>query len=292
VRSVDGALRVGGPATAAVGWVDDTFHHADAARVPLDFVSTHTYGAPPLDLRPIARRFGREEIPLWWTEWGISPTHGAAVNDSVWGAPLVARGMRSAAGRLESLAYWVVSDHFVELGEPDRLFHGGFGLLTVGNLRKPRYWALAVLERLGPEEIAAEVGGDGGGSLVEAWASRDGAGRVAVALWNGTLDQSKADGDARLDRSVSMAVGGLGRGRYAVRHFRVDDGHSNVARRWAELGGGDWPDEAGWAELGRGDRLEPLEPDLAVEVDASGRIELAFDLPMPAISFVELVPSG
>ena len=38
---------------------------------------------------------------------------------------------------------------------------GGFGLLTVGNLRKPRFWACKLLERLGPEELRGELDGDG-----------------------------------------------------------------------------------------------------------------------------------
>ena len=63
VKSVDGAIRVGGPATAAVGWVDDLLHHAAGSGVPLDFVSTHTYGLPPLDLRPILARAGRNDLP-------------------------------------------------------------------------------------------------------------------------------------------------------------------------------------------------------------------------------------
>ncbi len=46
--------------------------------------------------------------------------------------------MKSAQGRADALAYWVVSHHFEELGRAPRLLHGGFGLLTVGNLRKPR----------------------------------------------------------------------------------------------------------------------------------------------------------
>jgi xylan 1,4-beta-xylosidase len=288
VRSVDPELRVGGPATAAAAWVDDTLHHAAAADVPLDFISTHTYGAPPLDLRPIAARFGREDIPLWWTEWGISPRHGATVNDSVWGAPLVARGMRSAAGRLESLAYWVASDHFIELGEPERLFHGGFGLLTIGNLRKPRFWGVRILEMLGQDEVAVAVEGDGGGSLVEAWASRDGDRRIALAVWNGTLDQSKTEGEAILGRDVSLSVGGVPAGEWLLRHRRLDLEHSNLAARWEAMGGGDWPDEAGWEALRKADRLEELEPQRTVNPGSAGRVTLDFHLPMPGISFIEL----
>jgi xylan 1,4-beta-xylosidase len=289
IKAVDPAIQVGGPATAAVGWVDDLLAHCAAADVPIDFISTHTYGLAPLDLRPITARAGRPDLPLYWTEWGVSPVHGSPINDSVWGAPLVARGMRSAAGRLESLAYWVASDHFVELGEPERLFHGGFGLLTVGNLRKPRFWAIRVFELLGDHELAARLAGDGAGGLVEAWATRDDDGRIAIAVWNGTLDQTKADGDPLLDRTVRLAVDGLSGGSFRVRHRRVDATHSNIVRHWT---GGDWPDEAGWQRLAAADRLDELEPERTLEVGGDGRVGLELALPMPSISLIELLPGA
>jgi xylan 1,4-beta-xylosidase len=288
VRSVDSSLRVGGPATAAVGWVDDLLAHVDEAAVPLDFVTTHTYGLPPLDLRPITARFGRPDLPLWWTEWGVSPKHGSPINDSVWAAPLVCRGMRSAAGRLESLAYWVASDHFVELGEPERLFHGGFGLLTLGNLRKPRFWAIRILEMLGERELPAAIEGDGAVGLVEAWATKDTDGRIAIALWNGTIDQTKAAGDRLLDRTVRLTIDSLEPGEVRIQHRRVDAGHSNIASHWD---GGDWPDERSWKRLRAADRLEELEPAWQASVGRDRRLELEFALPMPSVSFVEILPA-
>ncbi len=290
IKSVDERFRVGGPATAAAAWVDDLLEHCTSRDIPIDFISSHTYGVAPLDLRPITSRFGRPDLPLWWTEWGVSSTHGAPVNDSVWGAPLVAHGMRSAAGRIDALAYWVASDHFVELGAAPTLFHGGFGLLTIGNLRKPRFWAIAMLERLGEDELATEIGGDGAGSLVEAWASGDPDGRVAIAVWNGTLDQSKA-GVRSLDRSVTLRIEGLQSGIYDLRHHRVDARHSNIVRTWRRLGRPDWPDDAGWADLRAADHLQTLGRPRRVRADG-GRLELEFGLPMPAMSLVELVPTG
>jgi xylan 1,4-beta-xylosidase len=289
VKSVDESIQVGGPATAAVGWVDDLLAHVAQADVPVDFISTHTYGLPPLDLRPITARAGRPDLPLYWTEWGVSPTHGSPINDSVWGAPLVCRGMRSAAGRLESLAYWVASDHFVELGEPERLFHGGFGLLTVGNLRKPRFWAIRVLELLGDRELASHLTGDGAGGLVEAWATADDDGRIAIALWNGTLDQGKADGDPLLDRTVRLVVDGLPAGSVIVHHHRVDATHSNIAAQWS---GGEWPDDAGWGRLHASDHLDQLEPERTVAVGPDGALTLEFALPMPSVSLIEVRPVG
>jgi xylan 1,4-beta-xylosidase len=196
--------------------------------------------------------------------------------------------MRSAAGRLDALAYWVASDHFVELGVPDRLLHGGFGLLTIGNLRKPRFWALRVLESLGSQELACSLDGDGAGSLVEAWATRDDDGRIAVAVWNGTLDQTKQEGSPALGRDVTLEIEGLVPGRYRLRHRRIDLEHSNVSAVAADLGVAGWPDARQWDELRRRDGLEDLEPERELRVADDGRAGVAFHLPMPGVSLIEL----
>ncbi|HEX6867800.1 MAG TPA: hypothetical protein VF119_03295, partial [Candidatus Limnocylindrales bacterium] len=178
-----------------------------------------------------------------------------------------------------------------ELGVPTALFHGGFGLLTIGNLRKPRFWAIAILEMLGRDEVSATVDGDGAGSMVEAWASRDDDGRIAIAVWNGTLDQSKADGDSDLDRAVSLRIQGLEADSYEVRHRRVDRDHSNIVRTWETLGRPAWPSSDDWERLRAADHLVDLEPQRGIRAEL-GQPILEFDLPMPAVSLVELVPVG
>ncbi len=161
IKSVHPRLRVGGPATAAANWIETLAAHAEQTGAPLDFISTHTYGNLPLDLRPALRRHGFDGIPLWWTEWGVGSTHFGAMHDGVIGAPFILSGLRSGQGRVDALAYWVISDHFSELGPPPRLFHNGFGLLTVGNLRKPRFWAVHLAQSLGDQLLAARADGDG-----------------------------------------------------------------------------------------------------------------------------------
>jgi xylan 1,4-beta-xylosidase len=283
VRSVDDRLVVGGPSTAAAGWVDGLLEHVAGSGAPVDFVSTHTYGNAPLDLRATLARHGREDAEIWWTEWGVSPTHFGNANDGVFSAAFLARGMRSAAGRIAALSYWVVSDQFEELGRPPRLLHGGLGLRTVGELRKPRWWTLWLLEQLGSDEVAATLSGDGADSLVEAWASRDGDDRVAIALWNGTLDQSKVDGSSLLARDVRVSLDGLPDGEWTVRESRIDADHSNIAALWSSMSGGaDWPTDDQWATLRAADQLAVTERPL----DGSA---LDVDLPNPSIVLVELV---
>ncbi|SPL90646.1 Beta-xylosidase [[Actinomadura] parvosata subsp. kistnae] len=284
VRDVHPDLRVGGPASAANGWVEDLLAHVARSGAALDFVSTHTYGNAPLDWRPVLSAYGRD-VPIWWTEWGPTPTHFHGIGDGPFGAAFVLHGMKSAAGRIDALSHWVVSDHFEELGRPPRLFHGGFGLLTVGNLRKPRFHALALAQRLGEAELFSEVGGDAAG--VEAWAARHGDGRVGILIWNGTLNSAQAAGAPELARVIDLTVEGLDRGTYTLTHHRIDATHTNVEAVWQAMGGGDWPTGDQWETLRRADGLDRLTPPTTV---TGPTLTLTFDLPMPAVSFLELTP--
>jgi xylan 1,4-beta-xylosidase len=289
VKAVDPDLIVGGPATAAGKWVDELLAHCAATGSPIDFVSTHTYGNAPLDLRPIATRHGFGRLPQRWTEWGAHAGHFSHVHDSAWSAAFLVRGMASAMGRIEALAYWTISDHFEELGRAPKLLHGGFGLLSVGNLRKPRWWGLWMLEQLGDDRLACEIEGDGAGDMVQTIGSRHRDGRVAIVAWNGTADVSKAGGEPLLDRTLTLDVTGLSEPSYRLRHRRLDNSHSNLVSSWAEIGGGaDWPDRGGWARLAARDRLEDFEPERTVS-PTDGRLQLAFELAMPSVSLLELV---
>ena len=165
-------------------WIEALTAHAERDGVPLDFVTSHTYGNMPLDARPplrparIRRRpdlvdgVGRRLDPLrrdprqrhrcavllsgyqtcraGWTRW---PTGSSATTS------------RSSGARRE-------------------LFHNGFGLLTVGNLRKPRYWAVHLAAHLGDQVLASGLSGDGAEVLVRCWATKHDDG--TSTCWSGT----------------------------------------------------------------------------------------------------------
>jgi len=293
VRSVDPRLVVGGPSSAAAEWVELLLEHAETSGSPVDFVSTHTYGSPPLDLRPVLDRHDRADAAIWWTEWGPGSQHFHQVGDSVFAATFLLDGMASSMGRLEALSHWVASDHFEELGRPKALAHGGFGLLTVGNLRKPRWWAMALLDRLGDTRLDVSADGDGADGLVSAIAARTDGSEVGVLVWNSTLDQSRLNGDELLGRDVRVTVADLPAGRHTVSHWRVDEQQSNVFAVWRAMGGAerDWPTDREWAVLRDSDGLAELEPARNVDVGPDGLLELSFPLPQPGISYLAVTPA-
>jgi xylan 1,4-beta-xylosidase len=286
VKAVDERLLIGGPASAAAGWLGPFVDEVVERGLTADFVSTHTYGNVPLNVREYLAERGLPDTEVWWTEWGITPTHFFEVTDGAFGAPFVLHGMKAAQTSADWLAYWVVSDHFEELGRPPSLLHGGFGLLTVGNLRKPRWWALALAEQLADELVTVHLEGDGASSMVDAWVSRDDAGQIDVLAWNGTLDQSKRDGAAILDRRLVIRLEGLEAPAYDVQVARVDNDHSNLVARWN--GGTPWPENGEWATLAEEDRLH--EEDLDVLRPDGGVGQLELDLPMPGVVRIQLTP--
>ena len=283
VKSVDNRLLVGGPSTAASEWVETLAAHAEDKGLPLDFVTTHTYGNLPVDVQPSLQRHGFESAPIWWTEWGVGSTHFGPIHDGVSGAPFVLSGFAAAQGRLDALAYWVISDHFEELGRPPSLFHNGFGLLTVGNLRKPRYWAVHLAAHQGEDVLACHVDGDGADVLVQAWATRHRGGGIDVLVWNGTINAELMGGAARLDRHVRLDVTDLDAASYEVRLARVDAEHSNIVH-FSE--GADWPDAELWERLRAADQLsEQRLPDLEPSARTA---HLDFALPMPGVARIRL----
>ncbi|WP_425953981.1 GH39 family glycosyl hydrolase [Xylanimonas sp. McL0601] len=296
LKDVDPRLLVGGPSTAAGEWVEALAAHARDEGVPLDFVTSHTYGNLPLDVRPALHRHGFDGVPVWWTEWGIGSTHFGPVHDAPLGAPFVLSGLQAVQGRMDRVAYWVISDHFEELGRGPSLFHDGFGLLTVGNLRKPRYWAEHLAAHQGTHALGTLLAGDGAGTLVHAWATRHDDGTIDVLVWDGTINAALVGGDPRLDRGVRVRIEGLDHdddgallhGERSVSLALVDAHHSNILDGYpADT---PWPDPALWAELRARDRLhtEPLEP----VPDGTDSVEIELHLPMPSVARIRVGAPG
>ncbi|MEV6369937.1 xylan 1,4-beta-xylosidase [Micromonospora musae] len=283
VKDVDPRIPVGGPSSAAAGWVDALLGHARRSGAPVDFVSTHTYGSPPLDLRPTLARFGFPEARILWTEWGVTPTHFHPVNDGTSAATFLLSGMRSAAGRVDALSYWVASDHFEELGRPPRLLHGGFGLITVGGIAKPRYHALRMLSRLGETELPVRADGDGAEGLVQSWASRRADGGLAILVWAHTLDQSKRDGDAALARRLRLVVDGAA-GR-TVTVTRLDREHGDITTLAGRLGISEWPADEQWDALRAVDELATEKVESGTE---GGAAVVELHLPQPGAVLIEV----
>ena len=163
-RSVDGRRRLGGRAPRA--------RRRRPAHPSTSCPRTPT-ATRPWTCGRRSRGTGARTPQIWWTEWGVSPTHFGNANDGVFSAAFLVRGMRSAAGRIDALSYWVVSDQFEELAARRGSCTAGSGCARSASCASPgggrcgcsSSWVATRSRRPSP--------GDGADSLVEVWASRD-----------------------------------------------------------------------------------------------------------------------
>jgi xylan 1,4-beta-xylosidase len=178
IKSVDPALRVGGPSTAGAAWIPEFLAHVKQSGAPVDFVTTHSYGvdggfldengindtklSPSPDAIIGDVRKVREQIsvspfprlPLYFSEWSTSYTPRDFVHDSYIGAPYILAKLKACQGLAQGMSYWTYSDLFEESGPPRESLHGGFGLLNREGIRKPAYFAYKYLHALQGDALA------------------------------------------------------------------------------------------------------------------------------------------
>lgn len=109
---------------------------------------------------------------------------------------------------------------------------------------------------------------------------------VSVLLWH-HADRWRATGSA----SVDLTIQGLpfDGSSVSMRHWRIDDEHSNAYAEWVRQGRPEDPSAAQLEQIKRRQGLELLEAPATHQCDG-GRISLRIELPLHACSLIELTP--
>lgn len=205
IKNISKDYRVGGPATAGCGWITEFIDFCCNNKVPVDFVSTHTYGVNGyfdefgvqqlfLDPKPGAvtddiakvheqvKNSPFPDLEIHFTELSTSYSPNDPVHDSYHSAAYILSKIKRCENLVDSMSYWVFSDIFEEPGPPKTHFHGGFGLLNVQGLKKPSFFAYKYLNKLGDLELQCED--------EDAWICRNDKG-VQLLFWNYTCGDQK-----------------------------------------------------------------------------------------------------
>lgn len=278
IKAVDPQIRVGGPSTAGADWVEPFLAHAKANGVPVDFVTTHTYGvdggfldefgqddnklsrnpdAIVGDVRRVRQQIQASAfpgLPLYITEWSSSYNPRDPLHDSHLSAPYILQKLRATQGLAQAMSYWTFSDLFEEAGPPPAPFHGGFGLMTHQGVRKPAWFAYKYLHALRGLEIPT---GDGA-----VWASADGP-RTAVLAWDWRLPEQPTSNRPFYTKPLpavpaaplALDLRGLAPGAYTLRLYRTGYRANDAYTEWLRWG------RPGTLSAARLQRLQALTAD-------------------------------
>jgi len=289
LKSVSPRLRIGGPTTSSAHWVDDFLRHTVADNVPTDFISSHGYADDavedlfgtkeqiPMDER-VCRAIkkvhdqiaasARPNLPLMWTEWNVPSFGSSDARDTIYVGPALAYDIEQCDGFVDMMSYWTFSDVFEEDGPKQRPFDGGFGLISMGGIRKPSYADFALLHGLGEERIPQNS------QDVLVTKRRDGT--LAIAVWN--LSDPDKSGSPK---TVELEIRGVkpdSRGRVS----RVDETHANSLAAYHAMGSPRYPTAEQVRTLNHAAAIPPAE-DVRL---SHGAIKL--ELPVNGLVLVEI----
>jgi xylan 1,4-beta-xylosidase len=202
IKSINKDYRVGGPATAGAAWEVEMIDFCKNNNLPLDFISTHSYGVRQgyldefgnsgtiLDKNPMSvsgdvlnsrKEIANSSMPnleLHYTEWSSSYTPADPIHDSYHEATYILEKLKQVGDAANSMSYWVFTDIFEEPGPRFKPFHGGFGLLNYQAINKPAFYSYKFLNKLGGAELV--------NSDSCSWACKDEKGNIQVLLWDFT----------------------------------------------------------------------------------------------------------
>src|SRR5688572_4141971 len=296
IKKIDPLLKVGGPATARDEWIEEFLAFCEAAKVPVDFVTTHHYPTDALghedddtetqlanSQRGILREWTQDtrrragKRPVYYTEWNSSSNPRDPRHDEPYAAAFVAKTALEASALVQGYSFWTFSDIFEENYFPSVPFHGGFGLLNLHGIAKPTYRAFELLHKLGHERLLV----DGLHETASAWVAR-GTNRVTVLLINHALPRhpiTALRANVHLTNAVEPSSAWV---------ERIDDDHANPKRRWEALGAPEYLDRRALEQLHEASRLKRQtwawkrhedQIDLRVELPPHGIAALTLELP-------------
>jgi xylan 1,4-beta-xylosidase len=265
VKSVDPAIRVGGPATAQAAWVGAFIKHCTENHIPFDFVSTHIYGneksqdvfGKQLDIarkdmvgRAVKKVYDEVKAsaapntPIIWSEYNATYLNQPEVTDSAFMGPWLANDIRECDGLTTMMSYWSLSDVFEEQGIVKTPFYGGYGLMAERGIPKPAFRDFELLHRLGDRRLA----NPSENTLVTERAD----GTVVIALWN-----YAEPGESVAPKTFQLDVKNTEKKHYLMQF--VDSDHASSLKAWKEMGSPVSPTLEQIAKLKKASELPPAE---------------------------------
>jgi xylan 1,4-beta-xylosidase len=297
VKEVDPALQVGGPAISpgADEWLAPFAEFVTDRSVPVDFVSRHAYTSGPAQAVPFGvhqalapasqlleqfaaprehlRGTALADLPVHITEFNSSYRPDNPVHDTAFHAAYLAPVLAAGGELVDSFSYWTFSDMFEEAGVPTSLFHGGFGLLTHRQIKKPTFHLYAFLARMGDQVLAR-----GDDHLV----CRRTDGTVTVLAWAPVDVTGLEPAPAGHRLRLSVPIGG--EAAFALRST-VGEEAGNAWAAWSELGRPASPSERQLGVLR--ETAEPTRRHWSAPVVA-GRVDLDLVLDRHEVTLVEI----
>lgn len=106
----------------------------------------------------VAKRLGREDIPIYLTEWNSSPSHSDLLNDTCFVSCYIIKNILENYDKLDSFGFWCLTDFLEESPLTPQTFQGELGMITYNGIPKASFYAFLFLNKLGDELMTCDDG--------------------------------------------------------------------------------------------------------------------------------------
>ena len=309
IKSVNARLKVGGPSTAQLCWIDKFLSNVSMNNLPVDFVSSHLYPTDPQNNKnegvnafyntlksagDILDKYKSLNLTLYLSEFN-SGLYGKNVDnhDNHYAASF----MIFQASKLQSLitnhnygwmSYWTFSDVFEEEGFVSDPFHNGFGMQTIRGIAKPVFRALQLLYILGSETAyntsRTDGNNDNGTVQVYTLKNNDYDKRYAIYIANWNLNGESIHNESLTIKIVNTDAGTI---PHAVSLYRIDAQNVNPVSKWISMDNVTYPNQQQLAALNTSSQLVQ-ETISSYSIINPSTIEINLTIPVYAVAVIDL----
>ena len=172
-------------------------------------------------------------------------------------------------------------------------YFDGFRTLATNGIDKPVLNVFRMAAKMTGDRVSVESSGSipaadiiksgvRNNPFVDAMATKS-ARDISVLIWN--YHDDDVDGPAAALRLVIAGVPAAAK-QVTIRHYRIDNDHSNSYTLWKSMGSPQNPTPEQYSRIEAAGHLQELGPSESVPVK-SGKAELHFSLPRQGVSFVQ-----
>jgi len=313
IKGIDKDYRVGGPATAGAAWVPEMISFCEKNQVPIDFISTHTYGVKQgfldeygttgtvlnkdkwavsgdvIHSRKQISESSMSNLELHYTEWSASYTPADPIHDSYHEAAYILEKLKQVGNAANSMSYWTFTDIFEEAGPRFTPFHGGFGLMNYQGIKKPAFFAYSYLNKMGKTELQDADSAS--------WACKDADGDMQLLFWDFTYTLPDSVNNqayyiknlpSKPKGKVNVELSGVPAGKYQMEVYRIGYEINDPYTTYYQLGRPKQLTRQEVAFIKKKNSGAPVAEDL-IQVDATGKFSKEFPLRENDVYLVKLV---
>ncbi|MBE6934936.1 MAG: hypothetical protein E7458_00385 [Ruminococcaceae bacterium] len=231
-----------------------------------------------------------ETDPDAWAAGGRFDNFNLNFRNTEYYASFVASGYKHLYDLAERIGMDLRPLAWAFMFEGERCFEGTRTFSTQG-IDKPVMNLFKLYSKLGTQRVALESSramepleyqdnnGTAEGPEIDGWATVGKDDSVQILLF-----AHHDDWDVRENFDVTLSLAGLPKGAVTVKHYRIDEEHSNACTEWKRQGMPDWPNEGQYAAIKARDGIELLSAPETIETD--GEASLSFSMPSHAVSLI------